>query len=211
MKLTRLSAAPGWFREHQTRGAASCPRRLETAGTASQLIAGVRRTQWLEGMRRAGRVALMALAASQALAVGGWRLPSAWELGQEWRAASAHRYAAVAGDFDGDGQLDHARLMLGLDGHKGALVVQFGGTPTRSIVLDEVDDANWLDVMGIDLVTPGQFQTACGKGYWECASGEPEMLVVTLPAISYFAHESAESYFVFDRKKRAFRRVWMSD
>ncbi len=45
MKLTRLSAAPGWFREHLTRGAASCPRRHETAGTASQLIASVGRTQ----------------------------------------------------------------------------------------------------------------------------------------------------------------------
>jgi hypothetical protein len=36
MKLTRLSAAPGWLRGYQTRGAASCPRRRETAGTASQ-------------------------------------------------------------------------------------------------------------------------------------------------------------------------------
>ncbi len=44
MKLTRLSAAPGWVHVHLTRGAASCPRRLETAGTASQLIAGVLRT-----------------------------------------------------------------------------------------------------------------------------------------------------------------------
>ncbi len=45
MKLTRLSAAPGWLHEHLTRGAASCPRRCGTAGTASQLIAGVRQTQ----------------------------------------------------------------------------------------------------------------------------------------------------------------------
>jgi hypothetical protein len=41
MQLTKLSAAPG-----QTAGAASCPRRTITAaGTASQLIASVRRTQ----------------------------------------------------------------------------------------------------------------------------------------------------------------------
>ncbi len=44
MKLTRLSAAPGWFREYLAEGAASCPRQRETAGTASQLIAGVRPT-----------------------------------------------------------------------------------------------------------------------------------------------------------------------
>ncbi len=44
MKLTRLSAAPGWFRVHLAEGAASCPRRRGTAGTASQLIASVRET-----------------------------------------------------------------------------------------------------------------------------------------------------------------------
>ena len=44
MKLTRLSAAPGWFREYLAGGAASCPRWHGTAGTASQLIASVRRT-----------------------------------------------------------------------------------------------------------------------------------------------------------------------
>jgi hypothetical protein len=44
MKQTRLSAAPGWLYRYQTRGAASCPRRQEAAGTASQLIRGVGRT-----------------------------------------------------------------------------------------------------------------------------------------------------------------------
>ncbi len=45
MKLTRLSAAPGRHAfDAVAEGAASCPRRHETAGTASQLIAGVLRT-----------------------------------------------------------------------------------------------------------------------------------------------------------------------
>ncbi len=45
MKLTRLSAAPGRQAFNAVaEGAASCPRLLETAGTASQLIASVRRT-----------------------------------------------------------------------------------------------------------------------------------------------------------------------
>ncbi len=62
MKQTRLSAAPGWLHEHLTRGAASCPRWHETAGTASQLIASVLRTLRWEG----GRGALM------------WRAKSLW-------------------------------------------------------------------------------------------------------------------------------------
>ncbi len=45
MKLTRLSAAPGRQAfDAVAEGAASCPRRRGTAGTASQLIAGVRPT-----------------------------------------------------------------------------------------------------------------------------------------------------------------------
>ncbi len=45
MKLTRLSAAPGRQAfDAVAEGAASCPRRHETASTASQLIAGVLRT-----------------------------------------------------------------------------------------------------------------------------------------------------------------------
>jgi hypothetical protein len=44
MKLTSLSAAPGLgCRAGVDGGAASCPRRRETAGTGSQLIAGVGR------------------------------------------------------------------------------------------------------------------------------------------------------------------------
>ena len=46
MKLTSLSAAPGLNGEPGVDGgAASYPRRFETAGTGSQLIAGVLRTQ----------------------------------------------------------------------------------------------------------------------------------------------------------------------
>ena len=49
MKQTRLSAAPGRLSfDAVAGGAASCPRRRETAGTASQLIAGVRRTSSLK-------------------------------------------------------------------------------------------------------------------------------------------------------------------
>ncbi len=45
MKLTRLSAAPDRQAfDAVAEGAASCPRRRGTAGTASQLIASVLRT-----------------------------------------------------------------------------------------------------------------------------------------------------------------------
>ncbi len=67
MKLTRLSAAPGRQAFNAVaEGAASCPRLRETAGTASQLIAGVRRTH-NGGPRRLGVIAfVVGLAAAAA-------------------------------------------------------------------------------------------------------------------------------------------------
>jgi hypothetical protein len=58
MKLTSLSAAPGLNGTSGVDGgAASCPRGRGTAGTGSQLIAGVRRTETtrLERLTRARR------------------------------------------------------------------------------------------------------------------------------------------------------------
>ncbi len=47
MKQTRLSAGPGRQAFNSVaEGAASCPRRPENAGTASQLMRSVLRTRW---------------------------------------------------------------------------------------------------------------------------------------------------------------------
>ena len=35
--------------------------------------------------------------------------------------------------------------------------------------------------MGIDIVKPGKYKTACGKGYYECEKGEPEVLKLKRP------------------------------
>jgi hypothetical protein len=63
----------------------------------------------------------------------------------------------------------------------------------------------------IGLVPPGQYKTACGKGYWECESGEPEILDLKLPAIEFAKYESASSVFWWNRRAGAFRRTWISD
>ncbi len=65
--------------------------------------------------------------------------------------------------------------------------------------------------MGIDLVRPGNYQTACGKGYWDCEKDEPELLTLAGPAIDFFKTESANSFFFFDAATHRFRRVWISD
>ena len=65
--------------------------------------------------------------------------------------------------------------------------------------------------MGIVLLGPGKHRTACGKGYWDCGKGEPEVLDLKLPAIDYFTYESANSVFYWNKPSSSFQRVWMSD
>ncbi|HXV64631.1 MAG TPA: hypothetical protein VEK15_28295, partial [Vicinamibacteria bacterium] len=68
-----------------------------------------------------------------------------------------------------------------------------------------------LSVMGIDVAAPGEYETACGKGYWACAPDEPEVLFLENPAIDYFAAEGGNSFFVWDVDSGSFKRIWISD
>jgi hypothetical protein len=76
----------------------------------------------------------------------------------------------------------------------------------------EEEDLASLDIMGITKVKPGRYETVCGgKGFGECEEGELGDLVVEHTAIDFFADEKSNSFFVYDAKKKSFKRVWMSD
>jgi hypothetical protein len=68
-----------------------------------------------------------------------------------------------------------------------------------------------LEEVGIDIVQPGEYRTACGKGYWKCGEGEPDKLTLDRPAISFFNFERASSFFFFDSATRSFLRIPISD
>jgi hypothetical protein len=55
--------------------------------------------------------------------------------------------------------------------------------------------------MGIAGVKPGQYETACGKGYWECGKDEPEKLSTKRDAVEFFKDESASSVYVYNPRK----------
>jgi len=72
-------------------------------------------------------------------------------------------------------------------------------------------DIAFLDVMGIAKVDPGQYEAACGKGYWECGKSEPEKLSTTRDAVEFFKDESASSVYVYNPAKHKFTSVATSD
>lgn len=148
----------------------------------------------------------------------GWRLPTAEELSSEAnRKDSPTKYAKVIADFNGDGINDEAFLLKSTKFSGEGLFVRLsdGQKGFKWMKLDVID---WGEEypkvnlsMGISVAKPGAYKTACGKGYFECKEGEPEVLKLRQPAIDYFRFESANSFFVWDEKTKSFKRIWMSD
>jgi len=79
------------------------------------------------------------------------------------------------------------------------------------LTLDEHKRETEKLFMGISLWEPGQYKTACGKGYWECKDDETQILKLKTPGINFFAFESANSIFYWNSRKNEFKRIWMSD
>lgn len=142
-----------------------------------------------------------------------WREPMTAELSDEWRNRHRARYAVASGDFNGDGVEDKAMLLVAKKGGRVGLFVFLSKGEGRYAVhgVDVRDDIRALRYLGIEDVKPGTYRTACGKGYWNCASGEVEHVTVEFRAIRYFKHESAESIVFWNKKTRGLERVWISD
>jgi hypothetical protein len=134
------------------------------------------------------------------------------ETSDEWRQKSPTRFLRVTGDFDSDGKPDLAELLINPVSSQFALFVKLSSTGKWQM-LGEPYDENSLDRFGIDLVKPGKYETACGKGYgdYACAHGEPDSLKLSTPAIDIFYTESSDSIVYWDSVTKAFREVLISD
>jgi len=117
------------------------------------------------------------------------------------------------GDFNGDGFNDTALLLINDTEKKYSLLVYLyqkkGGY--KKIKLEEGPKISEKLHNGISLMEPGNYKTACGKGYWDCEPGEPAVLTLKNPGIACFEFESSSSVFYWDTHKREFKQIWMSD
>ena len=147
-------------------------------------------------------------------APNGYRFPTDADYSDGWKdfRASTPTPFVVKADFDNDGQPDQAWLLPAIPGPGWAVFVFLGSSkgPHRTIRLER-DQKTEPQGFGMALVKPGQYKTACGKGYFECKRGEPDVLDLTLPAFELFKYESASSIFWWDSKSGRFKRTWISD
>ncbi len=149
-----------------------------------------------------------------ALFANDWRVPDQNDLGQgsNWRKESADLYLVAKADFDGDGKEDVARLIVNDKENKIGLFVTLSSRKgAQPLLLETLDDKNTIEVMGIEVVRPGTYKTACGKGYWKCKKGEAHELKLHRAGIDFFRFESANSYFIWHAGKKKFERTWISD
>lgn len=151
-------------------------------------------------------------AAAQATLPVGWRLPTSTELADDWRGTETSRKAEVVGDFDGDGKPDRAALLISIKSQNlGLFVLLAGDRAGYWRKLDVINDRQAIHAMGLELVRPGHYTTACGKGYLSCKPDAPKAIRLDGDALNYFKTESANRIFYLDKHTKSFRQVWMSD
>lgn len=125
-----------------------------------------------------------------------------------FRAMLPRPFHAVS-DYDGNGIPDEAWIAFSTV-HDGWSLVVFMNEEKTEHVLFSSESAD-PTAFGIEEVPPGEHQTACGKGYWECAPDEPELLELGNSALRFFVFESASRIFYWDSDAEKFLEVWESD
>jgi hypothetical protein len=120
----------------------------------------------------------------------------------------------VDGDFNGDGFSDTAWFLINDTKEKYRLSVYLGdkngGSKTIILIEDSYKRTDSYN-LGIGLMELGNYKTACGKGYWDCAPGEPAVLTLKNPGIDFFEFECCDSVFYWDAQKKEFKQVSISD
>jgi len=145
----------------------------------------------------------------------GWRFPEEADYSGSWQAfrTAIPEPFHVQADFNGDGLPDDAWILLSTLSKASGLFVFLAQQegPPKVITLDKNPVPNKPQNMGIKVVQPGDYKTACGKGYFKCGPNKPEVLHLERPAINYFLFEGANSFFWWDTQSQSFKRTWMSD
>jgi hypothetical protein len=141
----------------------------------------------------------------------GWTKPPAKLTDQAFRQKNPNHFLVVTGDFNGDGIQDKALLLINQRTQKLGFFVCLTTATGCDWHRLEVMEIAFLGVMGIAKTEPGEYETACGKGYWECGKDEPQKLSTKRDAVELFKDESASSVYYYNPKARRFVSVATSD
>lgn len=149
----------------------------------------------------------------------GYRLPTKNDNFGDWKTFNAPNH--LKADFNGDGIEDEAYL-LPKEGSKLGYGV-FVSLNKSKAAIQSGRDFQMFKLTGRDDMQPQSFaielaepsdeiwKSACGKGYWECKTGEPSAFKINQPSIMFCYIESACTMYMWDSKKLTFKEIPFSD
>jgi len=152
-------------------------------------------------------------ASAQTAPPPGLRFPSEADRSLAWSAFAdevPEPWHATA-DFDGNGLPDIAWILLSDMGTEWSLCVFLNRNGGQSDVVELDSGRGPAQFYGIAVAVPDEYLTACGKGYWPCATDEPPQLDLSLPALNFYVFESANAFFWWNSEVSRFEQTWMSD
>ena len=119
----------------------------------------------------------------------------------------------VKGDFNGDGYLDSALIMLHHNTHAwGVFIFLF---PFKGAYAYKVYENNEVSFQGayISMAPKSDkpIRTARGKGYWACGQEEPSEVFLSNDSVYLVFPEMAHQLIYWDSKVASFRTVSISD
>ena len=133
-----------------------------------------------------------------------YRLPTAADMRDDWAYyGDPDRLAPYycSGDFLGSGKTDHALIILRnrQPGYKVVVLTHLPDGEVQPIELFESDES--FQNMYVRTIKPGRYQTI----------DQPKVLRLRRDGINSGMFESSDSVYYWDKRKKKFVQVWMSD
>lgn len=142
----------------------------------------------------------------------GWRMPTGSDRTGAWEGPDAPFH--IQGDFNGDGVPDEAWILFRNGSKSWAVFVFLHATDGTARTVRLTEERNTpAQQFVLETIRPSSiaFRTACGKGYFECAKGEPLTIQFHLPSISVCSRGSSCSVYVWRPSPGRFQQVRMRD
>jgi hypothetical protein len=129
------------------------------------------------------------------------------ELSSEWRKADSEKYTKIVADFNGDGLVDGAFLLVDDKNKKLVLLAALcdNNSSYKWIELQTMDYAA-LNYQGISLVKPTT--VAVYKGDITKETKQP--VTLNFNSIKSFSSEGSSSIFTWDSSKKQFQQYWLT-
>jgi hypothetical protein len=136
-----------------------------------------------------------------------YRVPTNQELSAEWRKGDPGAFATVNADFNGDGLVDGAFLIVDDSRKELVLMVSLINKDSSETWLKlQAMDYAALKYQGIALIKPSALTVYKGTGNDE----EKQSMTLEFNSIKSFSSEGASSIFSWDASKRQFKQYWLT-